>query len=68
MSEDARVPAKDYALQVRLSAAEKQTLHAAAKVAGTSTSAWVRDRLRRVAREELQGSGLKVPFLEQECV
>ena len=58
---------KDYNLQVRLSEAEKQTLRAAAKVAGTTTSAWVRDRLRRIAREELQSSGLKVPFLEQEC-
>jgi uncharacterized protein (DUF1778 family) len=56
---------KDYNLQVRLSKAEKETLTAAAHVAGVSTSSWVRDRLRKMARQELQASGLKVPFLEE---
>lgn len=56
---------KDYNLQVRLSKAEKATLTAAARVAGVSTSSWVRDRLRKTARQELQAAGLKVPFLEE---
>jgi len=56
---------KDYNLQVRLTRAEKDTLTAAARVAGVSTSSWVRDRLRKTARQELQASGLKVPFLEE---
>ena len=32
--------------------------------AGLALSAWVRERLRRVARKELQESGRAVPFLE----
>jgi uncharacterized protein (DUF1778 family) len=56
---------KDYTLQVRLNKAEKETLEIAAKTSGVSTSSWVRDRLRRAARQELQASGIKVPFLEE---
>lgn len=55
---------KDYNLQVRLSLAEKEALTTAARVAGLSLSSWVRDRLRRTIRNELQTSGLKVAFLE----
>ena len=55
---------KEYALQVRLTKAEKDTLTTAANAAGLTMSAWVRDRLRRVARQELQASGIKVAFLE----
>lgn len=55
---------KDYNLQVRLSQAEKDTIKMAADTAGLSVSSWLRDRLRRAARTELQASGIKVPFLE----
>ncbi len=55
---------KDYNLQVRLTQAERDTLKTAADAAGLSVSAWLRDRLRRAARLELQSSGIKVPFLE----
>lgn len=58
---------KDYNLQVRLTQAERDTLKVAAQAAGLSVSAWLRDRLRRAARTELQSSGLKVPFLEVEA-
>lgn len=58
---------KDYNLQVRLTQAERDTLKVAANAAGLSVSAWLRDRLRRAARTELQSSGLKVPFLEVEA-
>ena len=55
---------KDYNLQVRLTQAERETLKMAAQAAGISLSAWLRDRLRKAARVELQSSGIKVPFLE----
>ena len=55
---------KDYNLQVRLTQAERDTLKIAADTAGLSVSAWLRDRLRRAARSELQSAGIKVPFLE----
>jgi predicted HicB family RNase H-like nuclease len=55
---------KDYNLQVRLSQAEKEALKLAAEAAGLSVSSWLRDRLRKAARTELQSSGKKVPFLE----
>lgn len=58
------VDMKECSLQVRLSQAERDTLRVAAETAGLSVSAWLRDRLRKVARQELQSSGVKVPFLE----
>jgi uncharacterized protein (DUF1778 family) len=57
---------KDYNLQVRLTQAEKDALAAAAKASGITVSGWVRDRLRRAARQELQASGLRVAFLEND--
>jgi uncharacterized protein (DUF1778 family) len=57
---------KDYNLQVRLTQAEKDALAAAAKASGITMSGWVRDRLRRAARQELQASGLRVAFLEYD--
>jgi hypothetical protein len=54
-----------YNLQVRMTLAEKQGFEAAAKASGVSLSAWVRDRLRRSAREELQASGILVPFIAE---
>jgi hypothetical protein len=56
---------KDYNLQVRLSGPERAAFEDAARTAGVSMSAWVRERLRRVAREELQSAGIKVPFIEE---
>lgn len=57
---------KDYNLQVRLTLAEKETLAMAAQAAGLSVSAWVRERIRKAARTELQDAGIRVPFLQQE--
>jgi hypothetical protein len=57
---------KNYSLQVRLTQAERETLKVAAEAAGLTVSAWLRDRLRRTARLELQSSGIKVPFLEAQ--
>lgn len=56
---------KDYNLQVRLSRTERAAFEEAARMAGISMSAWVRERLRRAARAELQSAGIKVPFIEE---
>ena len=50
-------------LQVRVSDPEKAAFDAAADLAGLDLSAWVRERLRAVARKELIDSGGQVPFL-----
>jgi uncharacterized protein (DUF1778 family) len=60
-------PAKakaDY-LEVRLEVAEKQAFKDAADLAGLALSAWVRERLRRVARKELEEAGQSVRFLHK---
>lgn len=57
---------KDCILQVRLSHTEKRTFLDASRISGTSMSAWVRDRLKRIARDELQTSGLPVAFIDEE--
>jgi hypothetical protein len=51
-------------LDVRLESAEKQAFKEAADVAGIPLSTWVRERLRRAARQELEEVGRAVPFLE----
>lgn len=50
-------------MKIRVSDDEKESFDLAAKIAGISLSAWVRDRLRRIVRRELQEAGQKVPFL-----
>jgi hypothetical protein len=55
--------AKAEYLEVRLEVAEKQAFQEAAGLAGLALSAWVRERLRKAARRELQDSGQPVPFL-----
>jgi len=50
-------------LQVRVDDAEKQAFNAAARLAGLDLSGWVRERLRQVARKELESAGQSVPFL-----
>jgi uncharacterized protein (DUF1778 family) len=51
-------------LQVRVTDPEKAAFDAAADLAGLDMSAWVRERLRLLARKELIGGGRQVPFLE----
>jgi uncharacterized protein (DUF1778 family) len=50
-------------LQIRLSSAEKQAFALAAELDGKKVSEWVRDRLRRDSRQELEAHGQPVPFL-----
>ena len=48
---------------MRLEVAEKQAFEAAADLAGLALSAWVRERLRKVAAHELEEAGRGVAFL-----
>ena len=56
--------AKAEFLQVRVDEAEKRAFNAAAELAGLDLSAWVRERLRLLARKELAKAGQAVPFLK----
>jgi len=48
---------------MRLEPVEKEAFRAAAELAGLDLSAWIRERLRGLARKELEGAGKTVPFL-----
>jgi hypothetical protein len=52
-------------VQIRLNAAEKETFQLAADADGKKLSEWIRDRLRRDSRQELEALGRDVPFLSQ---
>jgi uncharacterized protein (DUF1778 family) len=53
---------KTMTLQIRLHENEKSAFEAAAEIAGIALSSWVRERLRRAARIELQDANQPVPF------
>ena len=59
--------AKAEYLEVRLEVAEKEAFKDAAELAGLPLSSWVRERLRKAARHELEASGLPVRFLSQRA-
>jgi antitoxin component of RelBE/YafQ-DinJ toxin-antitoxin module len=54
----------DY-IEVRCEESEKQSFKAAAEAAGLPLSGWIRERLRRIARKELEGMNLPVAFLDR---
>lgn len=54
---------RDDRLELRLEEAEKEAFREAADLAGVPLSAWIRERLRKAARDELEGFGRSVPFL-----
>jgi hypothetical protein len=54
---------KDVLLQVRVQPVEKQGFIDAAQLSGQNVSVWIRDRLRRIARQELEAIGAPVAFL-----
>jgi hypothetical protein len=54
---------KGIRLDMRLEVAEKEGFRAAAELSGLDLSAWIRERLRQIARKELEQAGQKVPFL-----
>ncbi len=55
--------AKAALIQLRVNAAEKATFNAAADLDGKKLSEWIRDRLRRLSKQELLEAGRAVPFL-----
>jgi antitoxin component of RelBE/YafQ-DinJ toxin-antitoxin module len=54
----------DY-IEVRCEEAEKRAFRAAAEAAGLPLSGWIRERLRRIARKELEDMDMPVAFLER---
>ncbi len=54
----------DY-IEVRCEEAEKKAFKAAAEAAGLPLSGWIRERLRRAARKELQDMSMPVAFLDR---
>lgn len=50
--------------QIRLMTSEKDGFEEAARLAGLSLSAWMRERLRMVARKELESHGKQPEFLK----
>jgi hypothetical protein len=55
--------AKSELLQIRVSSAEKQAFADAAELDGKKLSEWIRDRLRRLSRTELEQAGWSVAFM-----
>jgi hypothetical protein len=55
--------AKGAIIQLRINPAEKEAFQKAADLDGKKLSEWMRDRLRRVSRQELEAAGGEVPFM-----
>jgi uncharacterized protein (DUF1778 family) len=55
---------KTESIELRVQFDEKDAFKEAAQLAGIPLSAWIRERLRRAARIELEEAGLKVPFVQ----
>jgi uncharacterized protein (DUF1778 family) len=55
--------AKAELIQLRVNAAEKEAFNEAATLDGKKLSEWIRDRLRRLSRQELQEANRPVAFL-----
>jgi uncharacterized protein (DUF1778 family) len=49
---------------IRLQPDEKVAFEQAAELAGVPLSAWIRERLRRAARRELEEANKAIPFLK----
>ena len=54
---------RDDRFELRLETDEKNAFREAAKIAGVPLASWMRERLRRAARKELEEIGRSVPFL-----
>jgi hypothetical protein len=54
----------DY-IEVRCEGAEKEAFRAAAEAAGLPLSGWIRERLRKAARKELEDIEKPVAFLDR---
>jgi hypothetical protein len=54
--------ARNVLMQFRVTTAEQQAIQVAADLDGKKLSEWIRDRLRRDSRSELEKAGQPVPF------
>ena len=52
-------------IEIRCETGEKQSFRDAADAAGMPMSGWIRDRLRRSARKELEDIGKRAAFLDR---
>jgi uncharacterized protein (DUF1778 family) len=52
-------------IEVRCGEAEKEAFRAAAEAAGLPLSGWIRERLRKAARKELEDIDKPVAFLDR---
>ena len=50
-------------IDIRLTDAEKEAFGVAAQLSGLELSAWIRERLRTIAKKELLSAGREVAFL-----
>jgi hypothetical protein len=57
---------KSELIQIRLGPEEKQAFQDAADLAGVALSAWIRERLRKAARKELEEAGHQIAFLQRK--
>lgn len=55
---------KTEVMRFRLQPEEREAFEAAADLAGVPLSAWIRERLRRAARRELEEGGQQIAFLQ----
>jgi hypothetical protein len=53
---------KSESVLIRMETREKDAFTEAAQIAGAPLSVWIRERLRRVARDELREAGKESPF------
>jgi len=51
---------------IRVEPEEKEAFQTAAEIAGIPLSNWIRERLRRSARIELEEAGKKIPFIPRQ--
>ncbi len=56
---------KTETIKLRVSMDEKLAFQDAADIAGLPLSAWVRERLRKAARLELEAAGRQIAFLQR---
>lgn len=56
---------KSESLKLRIGPEEKQAFQDAADLAGVALSVWIRERLRQVARRELEEAGHNIAFLQR---
>ena len=53
-------------IKIRLEPEEKEAFQDAADLAGIALSVWIRERLRKVARKELEEEGHQIAFLRRK--